>query len=66
MNQELADAQDGLREGRRTREKIANESSKKQERKKPSTFALTTLKPVTVWITTNHGKVLERWEEQTT
>ena len=63
MNQELADAQDGLREGRRTREKTANESSKKQERKKTSTFALlTTLKPVTVWITTNHGKVLERWE----
>ena len=43
-------------------------SSKKQESsKKTSTFALlTTPKPLTVWITTNCGKFLKRWEYKTT
>ena len=44
-------------------------SLKKQEnsRKKTSTSALlTTPKPLTVWITTNRGKFLKRWEYQTT
>ena len=43
-------------------------SSKKQENsKEASTSAsLTTLKPLTVWITTNCGKVCKRWEYQTT
>jgi len=44
-------------------------SQKKQEdsRKKKSTFALLTMpKPLTVWITTNCGKLLKRWEYQTT
>ena len=42
-------------------------SSKKQETsRKPSTSALlTTPKPLTVWITTNCGKFLKRWEYQT-
>ena len=31
-----------------------------------SLWALTTLKPFTVWITTNCGKFLKRWEYQTT
>ena len=41
---------------------------KKQENsRKSSTFAsLITLKPLTVWITTNCGKFLKRWEHQTT
>ena len=35
--------------------------------KKTSTFALLTMpKPLTVWITTNCGKFLKRWEYQTT
>ena len=35
--------------------------------RKTSTFAsLTMLKPLTVWITTNCGKFLKRWEYQTT
>ena len=35
--------------------------------RKSSTFALlTTPKPLTVWITTNCGKVFKRWEYQTT
>ena len=43
-------------------------SYKKQENSgKTSTSAsLTTLKPLTVWITTNCGKLLKRWEYQTT
>ena len=46
---------------------ISAESSKKQENfRKTSTASLTTLKPLTVWITTNCGKLLKRWEYQTT
>ena len=43
-------------------------SSKKQEKSsKTSTSALmTTPKPLTVWITTNCGKFLKKWEYQTT
>ena len=43
-------------------------SEKKQEysRKTCSSASLTTLKPLTVWITTNCGKFLKRWEYQTT
>ena len=42
-------------------------SSKKQENAgKTSTSALLTMpKPLTVWITTNCGKFLKRWEYQT-
>ena len=43
-------------------------SQRKQENSiKTSTFAsLTTLKPLTMWITTNCGKFLKRWKYQTT
>ena len=43
-------------------------SSKKQESsRKTSTSALLTMpKPLTVWIMTNCGKFLKRWEYQTT
>ena len=43
-------------------------SQKKQESsRKASTSALLTMpKPLTVWITTNCGKFLKRWEYQTT
>ena len=42
--------------------------SKKQEssRKTPTSALLTMPKPLTVWITTNCGKFLKRWEYQTT
>ena len=33
---------------------------------KNTSASLTTLKPLTVWITTNCGKFLKRWEYQTT
>ena len=43
-------------------------SSKKQESsEKTSTFALLTMpKPLTVWITTNCGQFLKKWECHTT
>ena len=43
-------------------------SSKKQEnsRKTSASDSLTTLKPLTLWITTNCEKFLKRWEYQTT
>ena len=43
-------------------------SSKKQESsRKTSTSALLTMpKPLTVWITTNSGKFLRKWEYQIT
>ena len=37
---------------------------KKKKKKKPA--SLTTPKPLTVWITTNCGKFLKRWDYQTT
>ena len=44
------------------------ESQEKQEspRKTSTSALLTTPKPLTVWITTNCGKFLKRWEYQTT
>ena len=45
----------------------SDETQKKQEnsKKTPISASLTTLKPLTVWITTNCGKFLKRWEYQT-
>ena len=60
MNQELPDVQAGFRKGRGTREQIvtsAGSLNKQESSRKTSTSALlTTLKPLTVWITTNCGK----------
>ena len=41
-------------------------SSKKQENSRKTSASLTMPKPLTVWITTNSGKFLKRWEYQTT
>ena len=66
MNRELPDVQAGFRKGRGTRDQIANISwimEKQGNSRKTSTSAsLTMLKPLTVWITTNCGKFLNRWE----
>ena len=66
MNRELPDVQAGFREGRRTRDQVANIHwiiKKAREFQKASTSALlTTPKPMTVWITTNCGKFWKRWE----
>ena len=71
MNHELPDVQADFRKGRGTRDQIANIcwviEKAKELKKKPATSALLTLpKPLTVWITTNCGKFLKRWEYQTT
>ena len=66
VNCELPDVQAGFRKGRRTEIKLPTSagSSKKQKssRKTSTSVLLTTPKPLTVWITTNCGKILERWE----
>ena len=63
MNQELPDIQAGFRQGRGTRDQIANIHwiiEKAREFQKRSTSALLTiLKLLTVWITTYCGKILK-------
>ena len=63
MNWELPDVQAGFIKGRGTRYQIANIHwiiEKAREFQKTCTSAsLTTLRPLTVWITTNCGKFLE-------
>jgi len=69
VNQELQDVQAGFRKGRGTRDQDANicfVTEKAREFQKTSTYtSLTTLKPLTVWITKYCGKVLKSWEYQT-
>ena len=70
VNRELPDVQASFRKLRGTRDQIANihwiiETAR--EFQKTSTSALLTMpKPLTVWIKTNSGKFLKRWEYQTT
>ena len=70
MNQELPHVQAGFRKGREPEIKLPTSfgSQKKQEnfRKTSTSASLTTLKPSTMWITTNCGKFLRRWKSQTT
>ena len=62
VNRELTDIQAGFRKGRGTRDQTANivGLQKKQEnsRKTPTSASLTTLKPLTLCITTN-WKILQ-------
>ena len=65
------DIQAGFRKGRRTRDQIANIRwiiEKAREFQKSIYFCCIgyAIKPLTVWITTNCGKFLKRWEYQTT
>ena len=69
VNQELPDVQAGLKALEpEIKLPIYTGSQKKLEnsRKTSTSALLTTLKPLTVWITTNYGKFLKRWENQTT
>ena len=72
LNRKLPDVQAGFRKDRGTRDQMANihwimEKARETQGKKKSTSALLTMpKPLTVWITTNCGKFLKRWEYQTT
>ena len=64
MNQEITDVQAVFRKGRGSRDQITNMHwiiEKQENSRKASTSAsLTMLKPLTLWITTNCGKFLER------
>ena len=70
MKYELPDVQAGFCKDRGTRDQIAKICwimEKAREFQKTYTSALlTTPKPLTVWITTNCGKLLKRQEYQTT
>ena len=70
MNWELPDVQAIFRKGRGISDQIANICwiiEKAIEFQKNIYFCLLTMpKPLTVWITTNFGKFLKRWEYQTT
>ena len=67
MNRELPDVQAVFRKGTGTRDQNSWIIKKKVSSRKTYTSALlTTPKPLTVWITTNCGKLLKRWEYQTT
>ena len=70
VNCELPDVQAGFRKSRGTRDQIANICqiiTKQESSRKTSTCAsLIMPKPWAVWITTNCGKFLKRWEYQTT
>ena len=69
VNWELPDVQAGCRKGRGTRDQIANIHwiiEKARENSRETSAPLTTLKPLTVWITTNCGKFLKRREYQST
>ena len=69
VNCELPDVQPGFREGRGTRDQIANICGfieKSREFQKTSISAsLTTLKPLALWITKKLRKFFKRWEYQT-
>ena len=70
MNYELPDVQAGFRKAEEPEIKLPTSvglSKKQESAKKTSTSALlTTPKSLTVWITTNCGKFLKRWDYQTT
>ena len=70
VNCELPDGQARFRKGTGTRVQIAKIRwiiKRAREFRKTSISALLTMpKSLTVWITTNYGKFLKRWEYQTT
>ena len=72
INQGLPDVQAEFRKGRGTRDQISSihwitEKAREFQKNITSISAsLTMLKPLTVWITTNCGKFLKRWEYQNT
>ena len=67
MNRELPDVQAGFRNGRGTRDQIANIHwiiDKARELQKNIYFCFIDYATAFVWITTNCGKFLKRWEYQ--
>ena len=72
VNLELPDVQAGFKKRQRSNYQYlldhwkSNEKELKKFQKTSTSALLTTPKPLTVWITTNCGKFLRRWEYQTT
>ena len=69
VSRELRDVQAGFRKGRGTRDQIANIRwiiEKAKEFQKNIYFCFIGYAKAFVWITTNCGKFLKRWEYQTT
>ena len=70
VNRELPDVEARFRKGRGTRDQMANTYwiiKKAREFKKNIYFCfIDYAKALTMWITTNCGKYLKRWEYQTT
>ena len=70
VNEELPNVQAGFRKGRGTRDQIANicwiVEKARSSRKTYISASLTMPSLLTVWITTDCGKFLKRWEYQTT
>ena len=69
MNHELPGVQAGFRKGRGTRDHCQHpldHQKSKSSRKISASALLTMAKPLSVWITINCGKFLNRWEYQTT
>ena len=70
MNHELPDDQAGFRKGRGTRDQIVNSHGiikrAKEFQKYIYSCFIDYTKPLTLWITTNCGKFLKKWEYQTT
>ena len=66
VNQEIPDVQSGFRKGRATTDQTVNIcwiiKKSKSSRKTSTSASLTTPKPLTVWVTTNTGKFLKKWE----
>ena len=67
MNYELTDVQAGLKKAEEPEIKLPTTagSLEMQECSRKKKGILTMPKPMTVWITTNFGKFLKRWEYQT-
>ena len=70
VNCEPPNVQAGFRKGRGTRDQISNLcwiiEITRDSRKISTSTLLTMPKPLTVWVTTNYGKFLKRWEYQIT
>ena len=70
MHGELPDVQVGFRKAEEPEIKVptlvASWRKHRNSRKTSTSASLRLLKPLTVWITTNCGKFLKRWEYQTT
>ena len=69
VNREISDVQAGFRKGRGTRNQIANIHwiiKKARQFQKNIYFCFIDYAKAYVWITTNCGEFLKRWEYQTT